>query len=223
LIADDSRNELDMALATIIVALMALILGMAFCFGGYKWFPILLPIWGLLTGFFIGAAGVSSIYEKSLLSIIIIIVAGSIAGILLAVAVYLFYNLAIILLAATFGYFIGETITIYLGFNPGLIPIVIGLISAAILGFVAIRLNLPKYIIILFTSLIGSIAILGGTLLLTGQVTLESMRYGILGYIVDNVSTLGLLAIILAAFGLIVQLRDSRNFELDLTTKKKAA
>jgi hypothetical protein len=210
-----------MALETIIVALLALILGIAFCFGGYKWFPILLPIWGLLTGFFIGAAGVSSIYGKSLLSIIIIIVAGSIVGILLAVAVYLFYNLAIILLAATLGYSIGETITIHLGFNPGLIPIVIGLISAAIVGFAAIRLHLPKYIIILFTSLIGSIAILGGTLLLTGQLTLESLRYGILGYILDYVSTWRFLAIILAAFGLIFQLRSSRNFELDLTTKKK--
>ena len=212
-----------MAPETIIVGLLALILGMAFCFGGYKWFPILLPIWGLMTGFFVGAAAVSSIYGKSPLSIIIIIVAGSIVGILLAVAVYLFYNLAIILLTATLGYLIGEAITIHLGFNPGLIPIVVGLISAALVGFVAIRLHLPKYIIILFTSLTGSMAILGGFLLLTGQVTLESLRYGILGYILDYASTWGLLAIILAVFGLIFQLRGSRNFELDLTTKEKTA
>ena len=33
----------------------------------------------------------------------------------------------------------------------------------------------------------------------------------------------GLLAIILAVFGLIFQLRGSRNFELDLTTKEKTA
>jgi len=212
-----------MAPETIIVGLLALILGMAFCFGGYKWFPILLPIWGLLTGFFIGAAGVSSIYGKSLLSIIIIIVAGSIVGILLAVAVYLSYNLAIILLAATLGYFIGETIAIHLGFNPGLIPIVIGLISATIVGFTAIRLHLPKYIIILFTSLIGSIAILVGTLLLTGQVTLESLRYGILGHILDYASIWGLLMIILAAIGFIFQLYGSRKFEFDPTTKKKTS
>ena len=42
-------------LAAITLALFAVLLGAAFCFAGYRFFLVMLPIWGFFGGFWIGA------------------------------------------------------------------------------------------------------------------------------------------------------------------------
>ncbi len=42
--------------------LIAIILGLVVCFGGYRLFLILLPIWGFFFGFFLGAETVQVIF-----------------------------------------------------------------------------------------------------------------------------------------------------------------
>jgi hypothetical protein len=141
------------SLEALVIAAFLLILGIAFCFGGYKWFMILLPVLAFLVGSIIGAVAVSGVYGDSILSLIVIVVAGLIVGLSLAVLVYLFFNLGVILLGAAVGYTIGSGLAYYLGFVAGPISFVAGLIAAAVVAFLAFRLNLPKYIIIALTAL----------------------------------------------------------------------
>ena len=42
-------------LSILFISLFALILGLAFCFAGYRVFLVMLPIWGFFAGFWLGA------------------------------------------------------------------------------------------------------------------------------------------------------------------------
>lgn len=207
-------------LETLVVAVLLLLIGTAFCFYGYRWFMILLPVWGFLVGFVIGGAVVFGVYGQSILSPIVIIVAGLITGLILAVLAYMFFNLAIILLGATLGYtlgfILGSGLALSMGFNAGFISVLTGLIAAAVVGFMAFRLNLPKYIIIALTALIGSEALLASSLLLMGSIPLNGLLQGQLWPNPSHSATWSFIWLILAAMGVAVQLHKVKCYELDL-------
>ncbi len=205
-----------LSLESLIVAALLLVIGIAFCFGGYKWFMILLPVLAFLVGFIIGATAVSGVYGESILSLIVIVVAGLITGLLLSVLVYMFFNLAIILLGAFLGYTLSSGIAIYIGFETGFIPAIAGVIAAAIVGFLAFRLNLPKYVIIALTALIGGEAILSGVLLLANFISLKDLELGLLGSALSYSAAWSFVWLVLAIIGAAVQLHRSRSYELDL-------
>ena len=204
-----------MALETILVALVTILIGAAFCFGGFKWFLILLPVWGFITGFSMGAYGVSSIYEESFLSMAVIIVAGAIIGLIFAVIAYLFFPVAIILMGASLGYFVGWTVIVSLGFEPGLIPALFGLIAAAVVALLAIRFHLPKLVIIVSTSLLGSIAIIIGIMLLIGDISLQGGLQELARYLMEASTAWSILWIALGAVGFVVQLHRAKAYEMD--------
>ncbi len=199
-----------------IVAVLLLAIGIAFCFGGYKWFMILLPVFAFLVGFVLGATAVFGVYGESILSLIVIATAGFITGLLLSVLVYMFFNLAIILLGAFLGYTLGSGIAAYMGFETGFIPAIAGVIAAAIVGFLVFRLNLPRYIIIALTALIGSEAILSGALLLTGFISLKDLELGLLGSVLSHSAVWSIIWLILAVVGAGIQLHMARLYELDI-------
>lgn len=202
-----------MALETIFVASITILIGGAFCFAGHRWFMVLLPIWGFITGFSTGAYGVSNVYGESLLSLAVIIVAGVILGLLFAVIAYLFFPAAIILLGASLGYSAGEIAMISFGFEPGLIPGFIGIIAATVLALFGVRYNLPKYVVIVSTSMLGSIAITIGIVLMAGNISLHGSWQGLTRYLFETSTVLTLLWIALAAVGLIVQFSRAKGYE----------
>ncbi len=204
-------------LEALVIPALLLIIGVAFCFGGYKWFMILLPVWAFLVGFIIGAAAASGVYGQSILSLFVIVVSGFITGLSLAVIAYMFFNLSIILLGASLGFTLGSGLACYMGFKPGgFILITAGVIVAVIVGFLAFRLNLPKYIIIALTALIGSEALLSGALLLVDFISLKDMELGLLGPILSYSAVWSIIWLVLAMIGAAVQLHMARLYELDL-------
>lgn len=211
------------ALETLVIAVLLLLIGTAFCFYGYRWFMILLPICALLAGFVIGATSTFGVYGQSILSPIVIIVAGLITGLLLAVLAYMFFNLGIILLGAFLGYTLGFTlgsgIALSLGFNAGYVSIIAGLIAAAIVGFLAFRFNLPKYIIIALTALIGAEALLSGVIFLMGFmgfISLNDLKQGFPGPVLSHSTAWTFSWLTLAAVGSVMQLHRAKYYELDL-------
>ncbi len=208
------------ALEALVVAVLLLIIGIAFCFFGYRWFMVLLPVWAFLVGFVIGATVVFGVYGQSILSPIVIVAAGLITGLLFAVLAYMFFNLAIILLGATLGYtlgfILGSGIALSMDFKAGFISVLTGLIAAVLVGFLAFRLNLPKYIIIALTALIGSEALLASALLLMGSIPLNDLLQGSLWPNPSHSATWSFIWLVLSAVGVVVQLHRVKCYELDL-------
>src|SRR4029434_9372030 len=87
--------------------LFALLIGLAICFAGYRSFLILLPIWGFIFGFGVGAQALQSLFGVGFLSVATSWIAGFVVGAGFAVLSYLFYAFAVGLIAGSLGYALG--------------------------------------------------------------------------------------------------------------------
>ncbi|MCB0039176.1 MAG: hypothetical protein KDE23_05810, partial [Caldilinea sp.] len=85
-------------------ALFALILGAAFCLWGYRIFLVLLPVWGFFAGFWLGAHSITLLLGEGFLATTTGWIVGFVVGILLALFSYLFYALAVAIIAGIAGY-----------------------------------------------------------------------------------------------------------------------
>jgi hypothetical protein len=90
-------------------------------------------------------------------------------------------------------------------------------------AFLVIRLNLPKYIIICLTALIGSEALIACALILAGILPLGGLKIGVLGPILYGSPWLIAVWLILAGAGAVLQLRKAKFYELDLQAGAKSA
>ena len=95
---------------TVLVSLLLILLGLAMTFAGYRFFVILLPIWGFFAGFQFGATIFTNIFGEGFLRTVLSWVVGLLVAIFAAVLAYLFYAVAVVLLAGFVGYQLGAGI-----------------------------------------------------------------------------------------------------------------
>ena len=69
-------------LATLLLSVFAAILGIAFCFIGYRFFLVMLPIWGFFAGLYLGATGFSLLIGGGFLATVTGLVVGIVLGII---------------------------------------------------------------------------------------------------------------------------------------------
>lgn len=144
--------------------LIALLVGTAICFGGYRWFLILLPIWGFFFGFGLGAQTVQALLGIGFLATVSSWVAGFITALFFALLSYLFYMFGVLVLAGSLGYGLGVGFMGLLGFDFGLLTWLVGIGVAVILVAATLFWDLAKYAIIVATAT-GGAAVIVGTLL----------------------------------------------------------
>ena len=204
-----------MAFELFCVTMIALLFGLAITFGGYRLFLVLLPIWGFFFGFGLGAQTLQVLFGYGFLATVTSWIVGFVVGSLFAVLSYMFYIFGVALLAGSLGYGLGVSVMVWIGFSPGFITWLVGIILGIVLIFVTILFNLQKYMVIIATSMIGA-GVLIGTLMM-GVVGVAITRF------VDNpIQTMlqdsplwTILFLALAIGGIIVQLRAEPVPELD--------
>ena len=89
-----------MTLEGIILGLIAIAIGTAFTFWGFRFFLLLLPVWGFIFGFILGADAMTYIFGTGFLSEITSWVVGFVVGIVFAALSYLYYWFAVIFVGA---------------------------------------------------------------------------------------------------------------------------
>ena len=196
--------------------LIAVLFGLAVAFSGYRLFLILLPIWGFFAGFAIGAQSIQLLFGGGFLGDVTSWVVGFVVGALFAVLSYLFYAIAVAVIAGSVGYAIGVGFMMAIGVNWGWLVWIIGIVLAIVLIVVTFMFNLQKWVIIAATSIGGAAAIVGA--LGYGAGALSVMQD-----LVDNPVRLlmqdsfwwTLLFLVVAVFGFIVQYRSSKSFTLE--------
>jgi len=117
------------------VSLLALILGLAFCFGGYRIFLVMLPIWGFFAGFWLGAEVTTLLFGAGFLATTTGWIIGFIVGLLGAVLSYLFYTIGVALVAGGFGWALGSGFMVALGFQGGILTFIVALVLVKVFGF----------------------------------------------------------------------------------------
>jgi hypothetical protein len=195
---------------TLVIAILALLVGAAFCFGGFRFFLILLPIWAFLVGFNVGTDAISALFGDGTFATVTSWVVGFIVALVCAVLSYLFYWVAVVLLGAAVGYAIGASAWGLIGNEHGVIAFVVGLICAFALGAVTLFLNVPKYLVVLLTALGGAATILAGWLILIGKIPSEQIYWYAVGQQIKDSWFYIIVFAVLAVAGLVVQLRAPR-------------
>jgi hypothetical protein len=205
-----------MAFQDFLIGALVLLAGALFCFVGYRFFRILIAIWGFFAGFNLGTAAMTALFNHAFLQTTTGIVLGLVIGLVFAVLAYFFYYFAVVLLGASAGYDLGSGFIGAIGLNnPGFISVIVGVVLAVVFAFLILILNLPKLLIMVFTALGGAVAMLAGLLILLGQVKTAYLQYGDAVALVRASWFWSLIAIALAVVGFLVQWRTMQEYTLE--------
>jgi hypothetical protein len=153
-----------MSFELLCATMIALIFGLAICFGGYRFFLLLLPIWGFFFGFALGAETVQALLGTAFLGTVTGWVVGFFAGAIFALLSYIFYLAGVAFVAASLGYMLGVGLMGAIGIDFGFLAWIVGVVLAIIAVAITLFFNVQKYVIIAATS-IGGAALIVGTLM----------------------------------------------------------
>ena len=199
----------------ICMTLFALLIGLVVCFGGYRLFIALLPIWGFFFGFFWGAQGLQALLGVGFLSTVTSWVVGFAVGAGFALLAYLFYAIAIAIIAGSLGYAIGAGFMHLIGINFGLLVFVVGLVVALVVIAITFALNIQKYILIVATAFGGAGIVVVSLLLGPAAVTLVRMIDNPASSVLQLSPLWTILYLVLAIVGIVAQVGSSQGYELE--------
>ena len=110
-----------------VIITLSIVIGLSLVFGGYRFARFAIPFMGFLTGLSLGGALIADSTTSSFLATTLGIVVGVVLGIVLAALAYMYYYLAVVVLAASLGYWAGSGFVLLLGFEPGILSALIGI------------------------------------------------------------------------------------------------
>jgi hypothetical protein len=200
----------------LLVGIIAIALGAAMMLMGYRLALILLPIWGFFAGFIFGAQMLQEFFCDGFLATTMSWVVGVVLGLLFAVLSYLFWYVAVVILFASVGYWLGWGFMTLIGFSEtGLVAIGIGLLLGAIFAVAAFVTGVPLAALVVITAIGGAHALIAGILVLIGTVPVADLGSGVANAIIMTNVGWWLLALGLAVVSIIVQLKSIGEFVLE--------
>jgi Domain of unknown function (DUF4203) len=153
----------------IVLGVLAILVGAVFCFRGYFAMRIIIPIWGAFAGFVLGA-GLISTGGDEFLSTALSWVVGFAVAVVFGLLAYLYYAVAVLLGMMAIGFILGTTLMTALGVTWSWLIILVGIVTAVVLAFVAIVGDMPMILLTVLTAFAGSSAITAGLMLLFGVI-----------------------------------------------------
>lgn len=203
----------DSFLALACTSLIAFIFGLVLCFGGYRFFLILLPIWGFFFGLVFGAQSMQMLFGTGFFAEVTSWVVGFVVGAVFAVLSYMFYFVAVALIAGALGYTAATGLLLAIGMDMGALVWIIGVVAGIALAAATIIFNLQKWVIIIATSLLGAGVIFGAfVILFAPHATLLENPIKVA---LQQSPLLMITAIVVAIFGIIVQARANRAYTIE--------
>ena len=188
-----------------IIAIVAAVIGLAFAFGGWRFFLLLLPFWGFLVGFNIGTDAVSALFGDGTFATLTSWVVGLVFAVAFALFSYLYYYAAIALLGGAVGYAIVTSLWGIIGNEYGLIAFVIGLALGTVVAIGIIALNVPRLLVIVLTGLGGAAVVLAGWFILTGQMPTDNIQWTMVGKLIRDSWFYLIVWGVIAAAGILAQ------------------
>ncbi len=199
---------------TFVGGLIILLIGLVFTFVGYRFFLVLLPVWGFFGGFWLGANALTMVFGDGFLATTTSWIVGIIAGLFFAVFSYLFYFLGVAIVAGIAGYALGVGFMGLFGLEGGLLVFSVGVIAALVVIVLTLVLNLQKFVVIVLTALGGGFATVTGALVMLARLTPDQIRQT--GDLVQSVASVSQLwvgvALALGIVGIIFQIRANRSY-----------
>lgn len=204
-----------MTFEVLCMALIAMLFGLAVCLNGYRWFIILLPIFGFFFGFFLGAQTLQAIFGVGFLATVTSWVVGFFVGLIFAVLSYLFYTIGVALFAGSFGYALGVGFMNLIGLDFALLVWVVGIIVAIVVAAVVLLFNIQKWAIIFITAFGGAGVIIGSFLFAFGGFKVPQLVENPVIFTLRQSPLWMIIFLVLGILGVIAQARTTRDFVLE--------
>ncbi len=204
----------------LLVGLIAVGVGALIAAYGARGFFLLLPLFGFIVGFGVGAQIVTAIFGDGFFSTLTSWVAGFIVGAVFAVLAGLWWWAAVVILFGVVGYELGSGLLIAIGLDPGLITFIAGLVVGVGLAVIAIVLDAPTLLVAAVTALGGSAYLVAGVYLLLDQITVQQLQNGPLGAL--DGKPVGLVVwLALSAIGFGFQYLDTRRIGFEAIERSR--
>jgi hypothetical protein len=158
----------------VIVGLLAIVVGAAFCLRGYLAMRLIIPIWGAFTGFMLGASLVDLWEDSGFLATALGWIVGLVLALVFGLLAYLYYEVCVVIAMAAIGFALGTGFMVAIGVSWSWLIILIGVAVAVVLGFVAIVADLPMAILSLLTAAGGAVVVIAGLMLVFGVIDLDA-------------------------------------------------
>jgi hypothetical protein len=197
----------------LLIGILAVVVGLAFTFIGYRLFMILLPLWGAIVGFFFGAHLASVLFGTNFLGDVTSILFAILVAILFAIGAWLWYWLAVAVLAGSVGYGLGLGLMSYLNVTDRTVVFIAAVVLAVIFAIGAIWLALPRYLAIFLTGVGGAFTAVSGAAVLLGAAAVNTLETGNFGAL-NQLSPIWLIAaVVLAVVGIVYQVWSTSALE----------
>lgn len=193
--------------------LIAFLFGLAMTYSGYKLFLILLPIWGFFFGLWVGAQAIQTLFGEAFLATITSWVVGFVVGAIFAVLSYLFYMVAVAIIAGSLGYYVAVGLLLALGMQMNFLVWLIGIVAAVALAAVTLIFNLQKWVVVIATAVMGAGVIIGSFAIMfnpAAQLLENPIRV-----ILSTSPLLLILFLVLAGTGIYAQFRNTRSYTVE--------
>jgi hypothetical protein len=194
--------------------LIAIIFGLVVCFGGYRLFLALLPLWGFFFGFFLGA-GVLQALGSGFLVTVTGWVVGFVVGVIFAVLSYLFYIVGVAVMAGSLGYAVGAGLMHLIGLDAGLITFLVGIVVAIVVAGATLYFNIQKWVIVIATAVLGAAVAIGTLMFGAAGMAFARLVDNPIRSVLSGNPIWTILFILLAVAGVVVQLRANRDWEIE--------
>lgn len=205
----------------ILIGILLIVIGLAVAFFGLRFWFILLPIFGAVTGFYLGARVIQDLFGTGFLSTGVSWIVGIVLAIGFALLSWFVWYAGAIIMAGAVGASLFSGIMHALFTNPwGWTLFIIALIGAILFAAIALFLNLPIYIVIVNSALGGASLAVAGLMTVLGMITITELANGASVATVDEARFQGagwlwvILWIIVAILGMLYQLQSMASVRL---------
>ncbi len=205
----------------IIIGILLILIGLAVALFGLRFWFILLPIFGAVTGFYLGARVIQDLFGTGFLSTATSWIVGIVLAIGFALLSWFVWYAGAIIMAGAVGASLFSGIMHALFTHPwGWTLFIVSLIGAIIFAAIALILNLPIYIVIVNSALGGASLAIAGLLTLMGRITTAELANGATVAVIDESRFQGagwlwvLLWLVVAVVGIFFQLQSIASVRL---------
>jgi hypothetical protein len=195
--------------------LIALLLGLAVCFGGYRLFLALLPVWGFFFGFGLGAQALQALFGQGFLATTTSWVVGFFLGAFFALLSWLFFKAGVAILAGSLGYVLGAGFMHLIGINMNFLVYSIGVLVAVAAVVVTLMFSLEKYVIIANTAITGAGLIVGTMIFGVTGARLARFFENPIRFALQDRPLWIIIFLVLAALGVAFQLATTRTWVVE--------
>ena len=198
----------------IILGIFLLILGISVAFIGIQLFFFMLPIIGLVAGFYVGAELVAAVAGDGFLATAAGWIVGIVVGLLFAAIARYWWYAGVIISSGVVGAVLLSGIAYAFGADSGFALFIFGLVGSVLFVFVTLTLNLPVYMVIWNTALSGAAIAVSGAMLVFNQIEREDLEYGAAVAAIEESWVWVLIMIAVAVVGVVRQLRLKEEIRL---------